>query len=68
MASEADESPLGDAYFHYYLLAMGAGRLRKPSELGAMLAQAGFSHIELVPNAMPIHARLLIGRKTKCLP
>jgi demethylspheroidene O-methyltransferase len=68
MASEADEPPLGDAYFHYYLLAMGAGRLRKPSELGAMLAQAGFSHIELVPNAMPIHARLLIGRKTKCLP
>ncbi len=68
MASEADEAPLGDAYFHYYLLAMGAGRLRKPSELGAMLAEAGFSHIELVPNAMPIHARLLIGRKTKCLP
>jgi demethylspheroidene O-methyltransferase len=68
MASEPGDEALGDAYFHYYLLAMGAGRLRTPTELSLLLAQAGFRHIELVPNAMPIHARLLIGRKTQCLP
>jgi len=26
------------------------------------------THMELLPNAMPIHARVLIGRKSKCLP
>lgn len=57
-----------DAYFHFYLLAMGAGRLRTPDELRRLMAEAGFSHVELVPNAMPIHTRILIGRKSRCLP
>ena len=57
-----------DAYFHFYLLAMGAGRLRTPQELQNMMQEAGFTHVELVPNAMPIHARILLGRKSKCLP
>lgn len=68
MASEPGEPPLGDAYFHYYLLAMGAGRLRTPSELGELMAEAGFSLIELIPNPMPIHARLLVGRKLSVYP
>jgi demethylspheroidene O-methyltransferase len=57
-----------DAYFHFYLLAMGAGRLRTPQELQNMMQEAGFSHVEQVPNAMPIHARILVGRKSQCLP
>ncbi|WP_019429092.1 methyltransferase [Limnohabitans sp. Rim47] len=57
-----------DAYFHFYLLAMGAGRLRTPQELQTMMQEAGFSHVEQVPNAMPIHARILLGRKSQCLP
>jgi len=57
-----------DAYFHFYLLAMGDGRLRTPQELMAMMAQVGFIHLERVPNAMPIHAQILLGRKSKCLP
>lgn len=57
-----------DAYFHFYLLAMGAGRLRTPQELQNMMQEAGFTHVERVPNAMPIHARILLGRKSKCLP
>jgi demethylspheroidene O-methyltransferase len=57
-----------DAYFHFYLLAMGAGRLRTPQELQTMMQEAGFTHVEQVPNAMPIHARILMGRKSKCLP
>jgi demethylspheroidene O-methyltransferase len=57
-----------DAYFHFYLLAMGAGRLRTPQELQAMMEEAGFAHVEQVPNAMPIHARILVGRKSQCLP
>jgi len=57
-----------DAYFHFYLLAMGAGRLRTPHELQTIMEEAGFSHVEQVPNAMPIHARILVGRKSQCLP
>jgi demethylspheroidene O-methyltransferase len=57
-----------DAYFHFYLLAMGAGRLRTPQELQNMMQEAGFTHLEQLPNAMPIHARILLGRKSKCLP
>ncbi len=69
MAQEAEAAhtpDAADAYYHFYLMAMGAGRLRTPSELGALLHEAGFTAIETIPNAMPIHGRLLVGRK--CLP
>ncbi len=68
MAQEPGQPPLADAYFHYYLLAMGSGRLRTPSELMNLMAQSGLTHMELLFNPMPIHARVLIGRKSKCLP
>ena len=57
-----------DTYFHFYLLAMGAGRLRTPEALMQMMSRAGFSNIEQIPNNMPIHAQILLGRKNKCLP
>lgn len=57
-----------DAYFHFYLLAMGDGRLRTPQELMGMVQEAGFALVERVPNAMPIHAQILVGRKSQCLP
>jgi demethylspheroidene O-methyltransferase len=57
-----------DAYFHFYLLAMGAGRLRTPQELMQMMHKAGFVCIEQVPNNMPIHAQILLGRKNQCFP
>jgi demethylspheroidene O-methyltransferase len=65
MAQEADETPQGDAYFHFYLLAMGAGRLRTPRELMAMMKEAGFSNMELVPNPMPLQTQILVGRKSQ---
>lgn len=63
MAQEPLETQTEDAYFHFYLLAMGAGRLRTPTELSQMLRATGFVHVELLPNAMPIHTRLLVARK-----
>jgi demethylspheroidene O-methyltransferase len=50
------------------LLAMGAGRLRTPRELMAMMADAGFAHLEIVPNPMPLQTQILIGRKCQGLP
>ena len=34
---------VGDAYFGFYLLAMGRGRARTPEQLKQMLTEAGFS-------------------------
>jgi demethylspheroidene O-methyltransferase len=67
-SQSADGPTQTDVYFHFYLLAMGAGRLRTPEELMQMMNKAGFVGLELLPNNMPIHARILLGRKTKCLP
>jgi demethylspheroidene O-methyltransferase len=68
MAQDADTAAQhqADAYYHFYLMAMGAGRLRSPKEIAALLRDAGFAAIEQVPNAMPIHGQLVLGRK--CLP
>jgi hypothetical protein len=33
-----------------------------------LMAEAGFGHLELVPNPLPLHGRILIGRKTAGLP
>ena len=62
------EPATADAYYHFYLLAMGAGRLRTPEELMRLMAQAGFTHLEQVPNPMPLHGRILLGRKSGGLP
>ena len=65
MAQNAHQPPLGDAYFHFYLLAMGAGRLRTTGELSAMMMTAGFSSVELLRNPMPMQTRILVAKKPK---
>ncbi|MEY4711144.1 MAG: hypothetical protein RIS88_594 [Pseudomonadota bacterium] len=68
MAEAEGQPATADAYFHFYLLAMGAGRLRTPEELMRLMAEAGFTHLEQVPNPMPLHGRILLGRKSAGLP
>jgi demethylspheroidene O-methyltransferase len=63
MAQPSDQKPLGDAYFHFYLLAMGAGRLRTAGELGEMAREAGFAEIELLRNPMPLQTQILVAKK-----
>ncbi len=53
-----------DAYFHFYLLAMGRGRLRTASELEDLLIQAGFESVRAIPNPVPLHGSVLLARKT----
>jgi demethylspheroidene O-methyltransferase len=52
-----------DAYFHFYLLAMGAGRLRTPEELMRLMVQAGFKKPRRMRNALPVHAQILCAQK-----
>ena len=63
MAQANDKSPLGDAYFHFYLLAMGSGRLRTVKELSDMMRAAGFGSVEVLANPMPLQTRILIAKK-----
>lgn len=68
MAQGEGQASSTDPYFHFYLMAMGSGRLRTPRALSELMSRAGFSQIELAPNPMPMHAQLLVGRKTRCFP
>lgn len=54
--------PIGDAYFAFYLLAMGSGRPRTFARLKAMLAEAGFADIALRPAAMPMLTSVITAR------
>ncbi len=56
------EAAIGDAYFGFYLLAMGSGRARTPEQLMKMVTEAGFSAPRLVPTAAPMLARVLLAR------
>jgi demethylspheroidene O-methyltransferase len=62
MASTGGAEPMGDAYFGFYLLAMGRGRSRSAAEIEALLRQAGFSHIKRAPTHMPLQTQLLIAK------
>ncbi len=63
MAQPGGRPALSDPYFHFYLLAMGSGRLRSADELSALMRAAGFTEVQPVPNPMPLHASILTGRK-----
>jgi demethylspheroidene O-methyltransferase len=57
--------PIGDAYFAFYLLAMGSGRPRTFERLSEMLTEAGFVDIALRPAAMPMLASVIIARASE---
>jgi demethylspheroidene O-methyltransferase len=59
MAGVPGIETVGDAYFGFYLLAMGQGRARKPSELLRMLREAGFRRAQVRPTAMPLVTGLI---------
>jgi demethylspheroidene O-methyltransferase len=56
-------APVGDAYFGFYLLAMGRGRPRTPGDLRQMLLKAGFATASMVHTHQPIQSRLIVARK-----
>ena len=68
MAQEPGHTPQGDAYFHFYLLAMGSGRLRTAGELMGLMAEAGFTQMRLLSNPMPLQTQILTAQKPKGLP
>jgi demethylspheroidene O-methyltransferase len=62
MAETPGAEAMGDAYFGFYLLAMGRGQPRTPKRLEQMLGEAGFTSVRLVDTAQPLQTRLLVAR------
>lgn len=54
-----------DAYFSFYLFAMGAGRMRTASVLKQMLQTAGFKGIREATVRRPWQVRVLVAHKPK---
>ncbi len=59
MAATKGAAPMGEAYFGFYLAAMGSGRPRTAPELTGMLREAGFQRIRAIPTATPLVTSLL---------
>ncbi|MEH3148740.1 MAG: methyltransferase [Methylobacterium frigidaeris] len=65
MAGTPGAEPVGDAYFGFYLLAMGSGRPRTAAELARLLAAAGFTQVREHPTRRPMLVRLLAARTAR---
>ncbi|WP_342610591.1 methyltransferase [Thiocystis violascens] len=63
MSGTPGAEPIGDAYFGFYLLAMGSGRPRTPRELEQMLLVAEFDRVRAVSTRQPILTQLLLARR-----
>ena len=64
MAATPGAQAMGDAYFGFYLLAMGRGQPRTAEKLTALLQSAGFVEVRLLPNRMTLQTRILLARRS----
>ena len=63
MAGTPGAEPIGDAYFGFYLLAMGRGRARRPDELKQLLEAAGFARTRVLSTRRPLLAGAMVAKK-----
>jgi demethylspheroidene O-methyltransferase len=63
MADTPGARPMGEAYFGFYLHAMGSGRPRTSAEIGTMLKMAGFSHWRTVGTQLPLITRIIVATR-----
>jgi demethylspheroidene O-methyltransferase len=61
MSGTRGAAPIGDAYFGFYLAAMGSGRPRTQHELSDLLRRAGFRGVQSLPTRTPLIVRLLVA-------
>jgi demethylspheroidene O-methyltransferase len=62
MSATPGAEPVGDAYFGFYLLAMGSGRPRTPGALAALLREAGFTEIRRLRTNSPLLTGAIIAK------
>ena len=61
MAGTPGAEAMGDAYFGFYLLAMGKGRSRTAADLTTLLHAAGFGKVRLLATHMPLQTQVLLA-------
>jgi demethylspheroidene O-methyltransferase len=62
MAGTPGAEPVGEAYFGFYLLAMGSGRPRTRAEIEMLLDAAGFASARAVRTRRPLLTSLIVAR------
>lgn len=62
MSGTPGAEAMGDAYFGFYLLAMGKGRSRSARQLTELLHAAGFGDVRLLRNPMPLQTQVIVAR------
>jgi len=62
MAGTPGAERMGDAYFGFYLLAMGSGRPRTAATLTAMLRDCGFGRVRQLPTHTPLLTSVLVAQ------
>lgn len=63
MAQSAAVAPMADAYFGFYLMAMGSGQARSPQDIETMLRDSGFDHVQQHRTRRPLFTGLMTARK-----
>ncbi len=61
LAGTPGAEPVGDAYFGFYLLAMGQGRARTCSELKSLLRRARFRRVRRIRTRQPLITGLIVA-------
>lgn len=62
MAQTPGAHAMGDAYFGFYLLAMGRGKARSVQDMRRLLTQAGFVDFRAVKTRLPLQAGVVVAR------
>ena len=62
MAGARGAEPMGEAYFGFYLRAMGQGRPRTAQAIMALVEEAGFSHARTHRAQMPLIADIVMAK------
>jgi demethylspheroidene O-methyltransferase len=65
MSGTAGTDVIGDAYFGFYLLAMGSGRARSVGELAPLLRETGFDGGRVLATRRPMLTSAVIARPAK---
>jgi len=58
-----DAEAISDAYFGFYLLAMGKGRPRSADEIRKLLSKAGFRDIRVRRTRRPLLTQVMTARR-----
>ena len=61
MAGDWHSRPVADAYFGFYLMAMGSGRPRSADEIGRLMNAAGLQRAREVKTTLPVVTRIMLA-------